>query len=129
MGAPAAKQGDLVTSSDNHMIQPPGPTSPVLVPHLFLGTLDGNLSSNVNILGRPAAFVGSTATNNPPHIPIGGTFVNPPRNRAQIVRGSATVFINKKSAARSGDHATTCHDPADLPSGSVQAVGTVTIGG
>jgi uncharacterized Zn-binding protein involved in type VI secretion len=38
-------------------------------------------------------------------------------------------MINKKPAARSGDTATTCNDPAPLPAGTVQAVGTVLIGG
>ncbi len=129
MGQPAAKRGDLVTAMDTHMIQPPGPSSPVMVPHPFSGNIDGNLSSNVKIMGMPAAVVGSTATNTPPHVPIGGTFVNPPSNRGQILMGSTTVLINKKQAARAGDTAQTCNDPTDLPVGTVQAAGTVFIGG
>jgi uncharacterized Zn-binding protein involved in type VI secretion len=39
------------------------------------------------------------------------------------------VFINGKSAARNGDVADTCNDPADTPVGTVVAVGTVFIGG
>jgi uncharacterized Zn-binding protein involved in type VI secretion len=129
MGQPAAKQGDLITATDLHLIQPPGPTSPVMVPHLFAGTIDGNLSTNVNVMSLPAAVVGSTATNSPPHIPIGGTFINPPLNRGQILMGSTTVFINGQAAARAGDQAQTCNDPTDLPQGVVQAAGTVFIGG
>jgi uncharacterized Zn-binding protein involved in type VI secretion len=129
MGPPAAKQGDHVTATDMHLIQPPGPSSPLLVPHPFNGTLDGSLSNDVKIMKLPAAVVGSTATNLPPHIPIGGTFVNPPANRAEILKGSATVFINGKAAARAGDTARTCNDPMDLPVGVVQATGTVFIGG
>jgi uncharacterized Zn-binding protein involved in type VI secretion len=129
MGQPAAKQGDRVTALDMHLIQPPGPTSPVLVPHPFSGLITGGLSSNVNIQGLPAATVNSTATNTPPHIPIGGTFVNPPSNQGTIVQGSATVNINGKPAARAGDTATTCNDPVDLPVGTVVASGTVMIGG
>lgn len=129
MGKPAAKQGDHITAIDMHLIQPPPPASPVLVPHPFDGIIDGALSSNVNIENRPAATVNSTATNTPPHIPQGGTFVNPPKNRAQIILGSATVFINKKPAARAGDTALTCNDPVDLPVGKVVAVSTVLIGG
>lgn len=129
--APAAKQGDQVTATDMHLIQPPGapPPPPVLVPHPFTGIIDGSLSANVNIEKRAAATVNSTATNTPPHIPIGGVFVNPPKNRATIVKGSATVFINRKAAARSGDPALTCNDPVDLPVGTVVAAGTVNIGG
>jgi uncharacterized Zn-binding protein involved in type VI secretion len=130
MGKPAAKQGDRIQAMDTHLIQPPPPATPVLVPgHVFSGIIDGSLSSDVKIEGRPAATVGSTATNTPPHIPIGGTFVNPPTNRGQIIIGSATVFSNKKPAARAGDRALTCNDPVPLPVGTVVATSTVLIGG
>jgi len=128
MRQPAAKQGDQVTATDMHLIQPPEPSSPLLVPHPFTGIISGGLSGNVNIEGMPAATVGSTATNTPPHIPIGGTFVNPPSNQGTISKGSKTVMINKKSAARAGDTAITCNDPIDLPVGTVAAVSTVMIG-
>lgn len=129
MGQPAAKQGDRITAVDTHLIQPPGSSPPVPVPHSFNGIIDGGLSSDVMIEGRPAATVDSTATNTPPHIPQGGSFVNPPRNQGRIIRGSATVFINGKPAARAGDTALTCNDPADLPVGTVVAQSTVFIGG
>lgn len=130
MGQPAAKQGDRVTALDTHLIQPPGTTPPVPVPHPFSGLLDGGLSGDVRIQGRPAATVGSTATNTPPHVPQGGTFVVPPRNKATVVRGSATVRINGRPAARAGDTALTCNDPVDLPVGQVQVPpGPVGIGG
>ena len=129
MGQPAAKQGDRITATDMHIIQPPGPVSPVVVPHMFSGILDGGLSSDVKIEGQFAATVNSTATNTPPHLPQGGTFVNPPKNRGQIIKGSGTVFINHQPAARAGDTALTCNDPADQPIGQVIAVSTVLIGG
>ncbi|HET6229347.1 MAG TPA: PAAR domain-containing protein [Longimicrobiaceae bacterium] len=125
----AAKQGDRVLATDTHLIQPPGTTPPVPVPHPFTGIIDGGLSGDVTIGGKPAATVGSTATNTPPHLPLGGTFVNPPANRGTIVKGSATVLINGKGAARMGDTAKTCNDPVDLPGGTVVAAGTVEIGG
>lgn len=128
-GPPAAKQGDQIMAIDTHLIQPPGPSSPVPVPHPFTGILDGSLSSDVKVMGMPAATVGSTATNTPPHIPIGGSFVNPPSNRGEVILGSATVRINGKGAARMGDTAKTCNDPTDLPVGTVVAAGTVLIGG
>jgi uncharacterized Zn-binding protein involved in type VI secretion len=128
MGQPAAKQGDQVTATDTHLIQPPGPGAPIPVPHPFSGLIDGALSADVNIMGMPAATVDSTATNTPSHIPQGGSFVSPPSNRATITMGSATVKINGKAAARNGDTATTCNDPADLPAGTVVASGSVTIG-
>jgi uncharacterized Zn-binding protein involved in type VI secretion len=128
MGQPAAKQGDRVTATDTHLIQPPGPFSPVPVPHPFAGILDGGLSGDVNVMGRPAATVNSTATNTPPHVPQGGSFVKPPSDRATIQTGSATVKINGKLAARHGDTALTCNDPADLPAGTLVASGSVMIG-
>jgi len=129
MGQPAAKQGDQITSVDTHLIQPPGPSSPVPTPHPFSGIIDNALSSDVKIQGMFAATLNSTATNTPSHIPIGGSFVKPPTNQAQIIKGSATVNINSKGAARAGDTALTCNDPVDAPVGTVVAVSTVMIGG
>jgi uncharacterized Zn-binding protein involved in type VI secretion len=131
MGQPAAKQGDQILATDTHLVQPPGapPPPPVPEPLPFNGTIDGGLSSNVKIMGLPAATVNSTATNTPPHVPVGGVFVNPPSNQGRITTGSATVKINNQAAARAGDTALTCNDPTDLPVGTVQAQGTVFFGG
>jgi len=128
MGQPAAKQGDRILATDTHLIQPPGSPSPVPIPHAFNGALDGNLSTTVKFMGKPAATVGSTATNTPSHVPQGGSFINPPTNRATVTLGSTTVRIGGKAAARNGDTAMTCNDPADLPVGKVLATGTVLIG-
>ena len=80
-------------------------------------------------MGMAAATLNSTATNTPPHIPQGGPFQAPPSNRGQIIMGSATVLINGKGAARNGDTANTCNDPADMPVGRSRGGGTVLIGG
>jgi uncharacterized Zn-binding protein involved in type VI secretion len=128
MGQPAAKQGDQITATDIHIVMIPSPGGPVPtpLPHPFVGIIGGSLSADVKIMGRPAAVVGSTADNTP-HIPQGGSFQKPPTNRGQIIMGSPTVFINGKPAARNGDTALTCNDPADLPVGTVVAVGTVMV--
>ena len=132
-GAPAAKMGDQVVASDIHIIlvpAPPGAPVPTPVPHPFAGIITGGCSTNVLIESKPAATLGSTATNTPPHIPIGGPFAKPPTNQATIMIGSATVLINNKPAARAGDRAMTCNDPVDLPVGTVVVPGgTVLIGG
>ena len=127
----AAKDDDLVVGTCTHIVMIPSPGGPVPtpLPHPFSGMIDGSLSSDVNIQGRPAAVQGSTATNTPSHIPQGGPFQTPPGNKATIQTGSSTVFINGKPAARHGDTAMTCNDPADLPVGTVIAVSTVMIGG
>ena len=133
MGQPAAKQSDIIQAIDTHIVMVPTPGGPVPTPtpgHPFNGMIDGNLSTDVKIIGLPAATMGSTATNQPPHIPIGGpSFQIPPTNQATIIIGSTTVLINGKQAARNGDTANTCNDPAPLPVGTVIAAGTVMIGG
>jgi uncharacterized Zn-binding protein involved in type VI secretion len=131
MGQPAAKQGDRIMATDTHIIMVPSPGGPVPtpLPHPFNGILNGSLSTNVKVMGLPAATVGSTASNTPPHIPQGGPFQKPPTNQGKIIMGSTTVKINGKMAARNGDTAQTCNDPVDLPIGKVIAMGTVFIGG
>jgi uncharacterized Zn-binding protein involved in type VI secretion len=131
MGKPAAKQGDKVMATDTHIVMIPSPGGPVPtpLPNPFAGALDGSLSSSVNIEGKAAADVGSTATNSPSHIPQGGSFQKPPADSGKVLQGSATVFIGGKAAARAGDPVTTCNDPADLPAGQIVATGTVFIGG
>ena len=130
MGQPAAKQVDQIVATDTHIIMVPSPGGPVPtpLPHPFNGIIQGNVSPNVNIMGRPAATVGSIAMNTPPHIPQGGAFQLPPTNRGQVTLGSNRVLINGKPAARNGDTAMTCNDPVDLPVGKVVAAGTVMIG-
>jgi uncharacterized Zn-binding protein involved in type VI secretion len=131
MGQPAAKQGDKISAIDTHIVMVPGtPPVPTPLPHPFMGTINGGLSSDVNIEGKPAATVDSTADNSPAHIATapGTSFQKPPANKGTIKMGSATVNINGKAAARNGDIAETCNDPADLPVGKVIAVAKVMIG-
>jgi uncharacterized Zn-binding protein involved in type VI secretion len=133
MGQPAAKANDQVVATDVHIVLvPAGPAlAPAPLPHPFTGPLSGGLVPSVSIAGAAAAVVGSTADNTPPHLPTspGTAFQVPPANRAAVQMGSATVRIGGKQAARTGDTATTCNDPADLPVGTIIAAGTVLIGG
>lgn len=132
MGQPAAKQGDQIVAVDTHIVLVPSASGavPTALPHPFAGLLSGSLSADVKIMGKPAAVVGSTADNSPPHVPVapGVSFQKPPANKATVQIGSTSVMINGKAAARNGDTALTCNDPADLPNGTVVAVGTVLIG-
>jgi uncharacterized Zn-binding protein involved in type VI secretion len=133
MGQPAAKQGDRVTATDIHIVMVPaaaGAPVPTPLPHPFSGAIGGGLSRDVRIQGQPAATVGTTADNRPAHVPTppGTAFQSPPSNQATIRSGSQTVRINGKAAARNGDPAETCNDPADLPAGTVVAMGSVRIG-
>ncbi len=132
MGQPAAKQGDQIVATDIHIVMVPSASGsvPTPLPHPFAGVINGGLSNDVKVMGQPAATVNSTADNTPPHLPTppGTAFQKPPSNKATIQMGSTTVCINGKFAARNGDTALTCNDPADLPSGTVVAVGTVLLG-
>jgi uncharacterized Zn-binding protein involved in type VI secretion len=129
MRQPAAKQDDRIRAKDTHIVTVPG-SSPAPLPHPFNGIISGGLSSNVNIMGMPAATVDSTAHNSQLHSPTppGTAFQKAPSNKATIKVGSPTVKINGKKAARNGDIAETCNDPDDLPIGRVIAKGTVRIG-
>jgi uncharacterized Zn-binding protein involved in type VI secretion len=119
-----------VVATDIHieMIPTPGGPVPTPLPHPFAGLLDGALVDTVLIEGQSAAVVGSTATNTPSHVFMAGPFQRPPSNQAKVMLGSPQVLIGGAMAARHGDPALTCNDPADLPVGTVMATGTVLIG-
>ena len=132
MSQPAAKQGDHILATDTHIVLVPSPGGPVPTPAPlpFNGIIDRNLSSNVKIMGMPAATVGSQATNTPAHFPPPGTtFQIPPTNNGVILKGSSSVLINQKPAARNGDPAQTCADPIPNLAAKVAATGSVLIGG
>ena len=130
MGKPAAKKGDQISGICVHTVMVPSSTGsiPQQLPHFFTGIIDGNLSSDVRIMGQPAAMEGSTATNKPSHVPTppGTSFQKSPDNKATIDKGSSTVRINGKPAARAYDTAKTCSEVNDK--GMIIAFGTVRIG-
>ena len=113
MGLPAAKMSDaIMNAADMHIVLVPSPGGPVPTPQPFPfnGRITLATSPDVRIGGRPAATVGSMANNIPPHIPASGMFQVPPTNLGRVVRGSASVRINRKPAARATDICETCHD-------------------
>ncbi len=132
MGVPAATANSSVVAVDTHIVLVPTPVGPVPtpLPHPFNGIVNGSLVTSVLIQGQPAAVVGSTASNTPPHIPTppGTAFQRPPANRGTVFMGSFSVRIGGQAAARTGDPVTTCNDPADLPVGQLVAAGTVLVG-
>ncbi len=135
MGQPAARQTDSVRGADTHIVlvpAPPGPPVPTPLPgHVFSGPITSGCVASVLIGGLPAATEGSVANNVPPHVPMppGTAFVRPPTNRGAVSRGSTTVSIGGKPAARVGDLVRSCNDPVDLESSSITSgAGTVMIG-
>jgi len=133
MGLPAAKKGDSVVGVDTHIVMVPNPSgqTPTPLPHPFTGKLDSELSDDVNIAGEPAATVGSVAKNDPEHTPTppGVSFQTSPDNKATVERGSSSVNINGKAAARATDSATSCNDLGLTMNSAIIASGTVLIGG
>jgi uncharacterized Zn-binding protein involved in type VI secretion len=135
----AAKQGDQIVPVGPHLhfVKVPAPVNIAQLPHPCVWEITKEVSSNVFIHSQPAATQGSGGENTGPKahkpLPPGTDFVKPPRNmnKASIVAGSGSVFINKRAAARAGDAADTCNDPGSAKSGSVVVSGmcTVFIGG
>ncbi len=126
MGQPAARQGDPVVGVDVHIVMvpaPPAPPVPTPLPHPFSGTVRSDTVSTVLIGGAPAATVGSVADNSPAHIPTppGTSFQTPPANTGTVSRGSSTVTIGGKAAARAGDPVKTCNDPTDADTSAIAA--------
>lgn len=145
MAEPAAKEGDEISSDGTSQVwvQPQGspPPSPKLVAFKYEGSIDNVCSSNVFIIGKPAATVDSTATNSTPPNKQGdvigqGTVMTTADNTATITTGSSTVYINGKKAARNEDKAKTWNyskpSPPGIPqkieNGKVKATGSVYIG-
>jgi uncharacterized Zn-binding protein involved in type VI secretion len=130
MTKPAAKKDDLVVALDVHVVMVPSPGGPVPtpMPMPFKGKLGGALCRTVEIEDAPAAVEGSKATNDPAHVPTGGSFQKPPSDEGTVQMGAQTVLFEDKGAARHGDVATTCNDPADKPGGTVIANSTVFVG-
>ena len=95
-----AKMGDLVTGTDSHIVLVPVGTGfvPTPTPLPFTGTITGGCSTDVLIDGKPAAVVGSTATNNPPHVAPNGQIQIPPTNQG-------TVFLDRVRGDEPSKHA------------------------
>jgi uncharacterized Zn-binding protein involved in type VI secretion len=127
-GQPAGHQDDQVIGVDIHVVLVPSPTgsTPTPLPHPFSGKLTGRLSKDVRIQDRPAAMVDSVAPNDPAHTPTppGTAFQRPPSNRGTVSRGSGSVLINGRNAARLGDPVRTCNDPTDRDAAAITSGST-----
>ncbi|MBV7696560.1 PAAR domain-containing protein [Streptomyces sp. TRM70350] len=130
MSRPAARLGDRVTGTDTHIVLVPSPGGPVPTPTQlpFSGTITSGCCATVLIGGRPAATIGSRATNVPPHVPPTGTFARPPENSGSVSTGDPRVLIGGRAAARNGDTVVTCSDPVPAPNCRISAAGNVHIG-
>src|SRR5690606_3147551 len=106
----------------------PGGPVPTPMPMPFKGKLSDGLCQRVEIEDCPAAVEGSKAKNEPAHVPTGGSFQKPPSDEGTVQIGAQSVLFEDKPAARHGDVAITCNDPADKPGGTVIAQSSVLVG-
>ncbi|MGH9631117.1 MAG: DUF6531 domain-containing protein, partial [Bryobacteraceae bacterium] len=102
----AAKHFDPVLGVDIHLIQPPGPSPPIPMPHPFIGFLFDPfdylpiIGATVLVNGVPRAIAGTMGRTIPGiHFPIGGTFIKPPANECEMFMGSSTVDFDGEAAS------------------------------
>jgi uncharacterized Zn-binding protein involved in type VI secretion len=112
MGTPAAVAGDQVQGvCALHQIPNPASGAPQPGPPFpFAAPLTIGLAVRTLIEGKPAAVVGSSGLNTPPHVGLhpADPFVAPPLQRGTVVGGSSSVLIEGKPAASSTSRATIC---------------------
>lgn len=124
MGQPAAVMGDKIMGQCAiHQIPNPASGAPQPAPPMpFQAPLTLGLAMKVLISNKPAAVVGSSGYNTPPHVGLHPSDPNmvPLTQEGKVVVGSPTVLFEGKQAARTGAQVTMC---AGLPG---QLVGTGT---
>ncbi|MBN2626131.1 MAG: hypothetical protein JXA95_05645, partial [Spirochaetales bacterium] len=126
-----AKKDDPVAGMDLHDIMVPsnsGLTKVPAVPHPYIGKMNDKLSSDVNIMDKPAATKGSKCeVTSPGHFPMppGVKFAGNPNNKGEVTNGCVdSVTINGKAVAVLGSAVTTCDDAGMKDQCSILAVGT-----
>lgn len=113
MGSPAIVMGDKVTGvCAIHQIPNPasGAPQPSPAPLPFSAPLLQGLSTKVLIGGKPAAVLGSSGYNTPPHVGLHATdpFMTPTLQVGRVISGSTTVLIESKPAATLSSSASCC---------------------
>ncbi|MFO0692445.1 MAG: PAAR domain-containing protein [Polyangiales bacterium] len=111
----AAKHTDPIVGMDMHLIQPPPPAPPMMVPIPVAGMVMDPAdyqpgACTVYVNGLPRARAGNVCMLSPPHIPIGGMFVKPPLSEAELYQGSSTVTADGEAMSAMGHQVLGCHD-------------------
>jgi uncharacterized Zn-binding protein involved in type VI secretion len=98
----------------------PGPPMP------FSAPLTMGLCTTVFVGGKPAAVMGASGYNTPPHVGLhpADPFMVPPMQVGRVVSGSPTVFFEGKPAANATASVTCCATPGSL----VPTVANVMVG-
>ncbi len=128
MGTPAIVLGDKITGlCPLHLIPNPASGIPQPGPPFpFSAPVTLAVVPNVLIGSKPAAVMGCSGINTPPHVGLhpADPFMAPPMQIGRITSGSLTVMIGGKPAANVSSVATCCSTPGTL----VPTVMTVLIG-
>ena len=108
MGQPAAVQGDAIMGTCvGHMI-PGAAGAPAPAPPMpFNAPLMMGLEMSVLIGGKPAAVMGSSGFNQPPHVGLhpSDPYLVPTAQEGKVTVGSATVMFGGAAAAHMGSMA------------------------
>ncbi len=117
MSAPAIVMGDKVTGmcAIHQMIGPLGNPQPA-PPMPFSAPLTLGLCNTVLIGGKPAAVVGASGYNTPPHVGLhpADPYMVPPMQIGRVVSGSPTVVFGGQPAVNATASATCCVTPGSL---------------
>ena len=113
MGLPAIVAGDKISGTcPVHQIPSASGTAPA-GPLPFSAPISQGTVGTVLIGGKPAAVVGSSGYNTPPHAGIvDPPFASPTMQVGTITSGSATVLIGGTLAATASSQGTLCATPA-----------------
>lgn len=121
MGTPAIVMGDQIMGPCPPGIhQIPGPPAgnpiPSPAPLPFAAPVTEGCVSTVLIGGKPAAVIGASGYNTPPHVGLhpSDPFMSPTMQRGQIVSGSATVMVGGQPVATASSNCLACVLPATL---------------
>lgn len=127
MGSPAIVMNDKITGMCAIHQIPAAAGAPAPAPPMpFSAPIVQSTVATVMIGGKPAAVMGSSGMNMPPHVGLHASdpYMAPPMQVGRIVKGSATVMIGGKPAATQSSTCTMCATPGTL----VPTVTTVLIG-
>lgn len=117
MGSPAVVANDRIMGMcPVHQI-PAAAGAPTPAPPMpFSAPLIKGLATTVLIKGKPAAVVGSSGLNLPPHVGLHASdpFMVPTMQEGRMTSGSTTVMIEGKPAATSTSSCTMCATPGSV---------------
>ncbi len=118
MGAPAIVLGDQITGQcPIHIIPNPATGIPQPSPPLpFTAPITIGVCPTVMIESKPAAVVGCTGYNTPPHVGLfpADPFMVPTMQIGTIVSGSMTVLFGGQPAATAMSSCTCCATPGTI---------------